>query len=102
MLTQWSLPSFTQFGKQIGGSWRKNWGELPELTCLGLFAMVPNAAKNTQSGQVTPSHANSRALFLMWAGMPIWAKSKFNANKPKIGLGISGSLIYYIWLMCDQ
>jgi len=40
-------------------------GELSELACIGLFAKVPNAAKYTQLGQITPNHANSRALFLM-------------------------------------
>jgi len=48
------------------GQLAKQLGELPELACLGLFAKVPNAAKLTQLGQVTPSHAISRALFLMW------------------------------------
>ena len=30
---------------------------LGELACLGIFAKMPNAAKHTQLGQVTLSHA---------------------------------------------
>ena len=38
------------------------WGK---LACLGIFAKTPNAAKHSQLGQVTPSHAKRRVIFLM-------------------------------------
>jgi hypothetical protein len=36
------------------------------LACLGIFAENPKAAKHSRLGQVTPSHAKSRVIFLMW------------------------------------
>jgi hypothetical protein len=34
-------------------------GNLGVLACLGIFAKMPNAAKYTQLGQVTPSSVSS-------------------------------------------
>jgi hypothetical protein len=36
-----------------------------DLACLGIFAENPKAAKHSRLGQVTPSHAKSRVIFLM-------------------------------------
>jgi hypothetical protein len=35
---------------------------LGELACIGLFAKIPNAAKHSHLGQVTPSHTKSRQV----------------------------------------
>ena len=44
------------------GEWHQY---LAKLACLGIFAKMPNAAKHSQLGQVTPSHAKKRVIFLM-------------------------------------
>ena len=45
------------------GEWHQY---LVELACLGIFAKMPNAAKHSQLGQVMPSHAKKRVIFLMY------------------------------------
>ena len=41
------------------GAIGKRHQDLGELACLGIFAKMPNAAKHSQLGQVTPSHTKS-------------------------------------------
>jgi len=39
---------------------------------------------------------------VLQCSMAIWAKLKFHVNQPALGLGLYGSLFYYIWMIFDQ
>ena len=58
-----------RLGIELGADMANNLGAhgkrhqyLGELACIGLFAKIPNAAKHSHLGQVTPSHTKSRQV----------------------------------------
>jgi hypothetical protein len=58
-----------RLGIELGADMANNLGAhgkrhqyLGELACIGLFAKIPNAAKHSHLGQVTPSHTKSHQV----------------------------------------
>jgi hypothetical protein len=67
VLSAYTMPA--RLGIELGADMANNLGAhgkrhqyLGELACIGLFAKIPNAAKHSHLGQVTPSHTKSRQV----------------------------------------
>ena len=98
---QWIVIGAKAFEVEVVGNIRGDSAMADGAVCHFNWSYVHRMDHATRA----PSKLNvSRIQSFMpiWATMAIWAKSNFYAKRATFGLGLFGSLIYYILMICDQ